>query len=246
MTGDDFRKDLVEERAFRLRNARIAAGFKFASTAATQNRWNQSTYRSHENGTRPIDAEDAERYARGFSKTGPKVAGIEIMYGPRDDHTEAPAHPNSVPVMGLIGAGALIDPGFEQTPPDGIYQIQLPFPVPDGLIAFQVDGESMMPYYDDGDVVVVWKEQRRNLESFFGELAAVMTSDGNRYLKKIQPGRSRSVVNLHSFNAKPIENVKLVWIGEVCMWTKKSQVHRVTGRRRDSPRDAPAGRAGVR
>lgn len=231
MSYEDIRREIIQARAGRLREARMAAGFRSAAAAAQRNRWVEATYRSHENGTRKIDDEDAERYASGFSKSGRKVTGLWIIYGPQDEAPETSEKaPNSVPVMGLIGAGATIEPEYEQIPEHGIYQIQLPFAVPDELIALQVDGESMMPYYEDGDIVIVWKEQKKNLEDYYGQLAAVRTLDGKRYLKEIQPGRSRSVVNLISFNAKPIINVRLEWIGEICMWMKKDQVHRVAAR----------------
>jgi repressor LexA len=126
--------------------------------------------------------------------------------------------------MGYIGAGAEIMPEFEQTPPDGLEQIKTPFPLPPGLIAFKVRGESMLPRYDDGDVVIVWAEQKRAIEAFYGQEAAVRTSDGRRFLKNIM--RSNEGVSLHSWNAKPIENVFLEWIGEIYGTIRATQFSR--------------------
>ncbi len=121
----------------------------------------------------------------------------------------------AVPLMGYVGAGAEVNPEFEQIPPEGLDQIHVPFPMPADMIAFQVRGDSMLPQFRDGAVLIVYREQRRSLESFYGEEAAVRTSDGRRFIKTIFRGQKAGRVNLVSWNAQPIENVHLSWIGEI-------------------------------
>ncbi len=139
---------------------------------------------------------------------------------------------NKVRIMGFVGAGATIEPEFEQVPPEGLDIVELPFLIPGELVAFRVRGDSMFPRYDDGDTIVVWKEQRRPLSSFYGREAAVRTRDGHRFLKTIQRGKSRGQVTLLSFNAKPIENVKLEWIGEIELVLRSGQAQPMQGRKR--------------
>src|SRR4051812_40841928 len=134
---------------------------------------------------------------------------------------------NSVPIMGRVGAGASIEPEHEQVPPEGLGEIELPFPIAEETIAFEVAGDSMLPKYENGDVIVVFREQRHPLSSFYGEEAAVRLKTGERYLKTIERGKSPSVVNLKSFNAKPIVGVKLEWIGEICLTLPKGQLERL-------------------
>lgn len=129
--------------------------------------------------------------------------GIDATTG----HTE-------VPVMGYLGAGAEVEPEFEQVPPEGIDQVEIPFPLPDEMIAFKVRGDSMLPAYKDGAVIVVYRNQQKPLTSFYGEEAAVRTSDGRRFIKTVMRG-SNGFVNLLSWNASPIENVHLEWVGEI-------------------------------
>src|SRR5437868_14030426 len=134
---------------------------------------------------------------------------------------------NSVPIMGRVGAGAVIEPEHEQVPPEGLGEVELPFPIAEETIAFEVAGDSMLPKYENGDVIVVYRDQRHPVSSFYGEEAAVRLKTGERYLKTIERGKSSTSVNLTRFNAKPITGVKLEWIGETCVTLPRGQLERV-------------------
>lgn len=118
-----------------------------------------------------------------------------------------------VPLMGRVGAGAEIEPDFEQVPPEGLDSIDVPFPLPDDMIAFEVKGDSQYPVYRDGTIIVVFREQKKPLDAFYGLEAAVRTTDGRRFIKTITRGSVG--VTLTSWNAPPIEDVELAWIGEI-------------------------------
>jgi len=191
---------------------------------------------------------DAEMIERGLQKTGKSKGGLaramgvragavsEILGGQRlikaseveiiMEYLEL----NYVPIMGRIGAGAVIEPEYEQVPPEGLGEIELPFPISGEAIAFEVSGDSMLPKYENGDAIVVYREQRHPLASFYGEEAAVRLKTGERYLKTIERGKSPSMVNLTSFNAKPITGVKLEWIGEICVTLPRAQIARMRAR----------------
>ncbi|TIR23984.1 MAG: helix-turn-helix transcriptional regulator [Mesorhizobium sp.] len=188
--------------AKRLEIARKKRGFKTARDAANFYGWSIDSYAQHENGTRGL-VRAAARYAKAFG-----VSEAWLLTG------EGEPEAMTIPVVGYLGAGAEIEPDFEQVPPEGLYQIELPLAVPADMIAFEVRGESMLPVFKPGQVVVVWKEQRKPLEDFYGSEAAVRTSDGRRFIKTIMRAGS-GLVNLLSWNAAPIENVHLEWIGEI-------------------------------
>jgi repressor LexA len=134
---------------------------------------------------------------------------------------------NSVPIMGRVGAGAVIEPENEQVPPEGLGEVELPFPISEETIAFEVAGDSMLPKYENGDIIVVYRDQHHPLTSFYGEEAAVRLKSGERYLKTIERGKTANFVNLTSFNAKPINGVKLEWIGEICVTLPRGQIERL-------------------
>lgn len=149
----------------------------------------------------------------------------------------------SVPVMGRVGAGATIEPDFDQVPPEGLFEVDLPFSVPAEMIGLEVEGESMLPKYDPGDVIVVWKEQRRGTDSFLGQLAAVRTGDGRRFLKTVMRGAERGLYRLESFNARPIEDVEIAWVGEIHVIVPAQQVRHIGAQVRAAAQRRTASRA---
>ena len=151
---------------------------------------------------------------------------------------------NSVPIMGRVGAGASIEPEQEQVPPEGLGEVELPFPITEETIAFEVSGDSMLPKYENGDVIIVYREQRHPMSNFYGEEAAVRLRTGERYLKTIERGKSSTLVNLKSFNAKPINGVKLEWIGEICVTLPRGQIERMRAKATRSRKAAKGGGRG--
>lgn len=166
--------------------------------------------------TRDISANELLRMAEFFGKPPPVEVPPETQ----------------VPVMGYVGAGAEIEPDFEQVPPEGLSQVELPFPVPPNIIAFEVRGESMMPVYNDGDVILVYREQQRPTTALLGEEVACRTDDGRRFLKRLERGTDPGTVNLASWNARTIESVRLEWIGEIYLILRSGQVKRIAARER--------------
>jgi Peptidase S24-like len=117
-------------------------------------------------------------------------------------------------VVGRIGAGAEILPEYEQIPPEGLFEITVPFPIPEDSIAFEVEGDSMWPRYDQGDVIICWK-QSEDAENVLGREAAVRTRNGLRYLKRVRRGAHAGTYDLESHNAQPIRGVEIAWAAAV-------------------------------
>jgi len=75
-----------------------------------------------------------------------------------------------------------------------------------------------MPRYNDGEIVVVEREQPYATNSMIGLEAVVRTDKGNRYLKRIKVGARRNTFDLVSLGAVPtIESVRIAWASPVVM-----------------------------
>lgn len=138
-----------------------------------------------------------------------------------------PKSSNLVAVRGRIGAGAEITPEEEQIPPEGLYEIETPFPLPEDALAFEVHGESMWPRYDDGDIVICWR-QGVTADEVLGWEAAVKTVDGQRYLKRVLRGSEIGTYDLESHNAPPIRGVRLEWVASIQSVIRSGQWKKLT------------------
>jgi transcriptional regulator with XRE-family HTH domain len=134
----------------------------------------------------------------------------------------------TVDVVGRIAAGGVIDTSSEQIGEAApLYEVELPFPLPEDAIAFEISGISMWPRYDDGDVIVC-SRHGGDIKPMIGFEAAVATDGGARYLKRIIEGTRRGLFNLESHNAEPIRDVRIVWASEILTVIRRSQVRKIS------------------
>ena len=142
---------------------------------------------------------------------------------------EGPAARSRIPIVGRVGAGAEIMPEFEQTPEAGVREVDIPFAAYGDVIAFEVEGDSMWPRYDPGDIIICRREGQDAAEILGGE-AVVRTADGRRYLKRVMRGAIPDTYDLESHNAPPIRGVRLEWGAEIQTVVRASQWRRLKGR----------------
>ena len=173
-----------------LKLTQIAFAAKLSVSQGTVSRWM--------NGIRP-DPEYADRIEQLYNS----------VFGEHD-----PQPTTVVPVMGKIGAGAEILPEFEQIPPEGLFEIELETIVDADAVAFVVEGLSMYPRYDEGDVVICGRAIMSAMD-VVGQEAAVRTADGRRFLKKIRAGSETGLFDLESHNSPPIRDVELEWAASI-------------------------------
>jgi phage repressor protein C with HTH and peptisase S24 domain len=186
-----------------------------ATEAARAYGWTVPTYLGHENGDRIPGRPNAKKYASKY----------RIRWEWLLENEGGPTHRNHVELGGRIGAGAQIHTDIEQL--GELHEVEVQFPVPPNAIAFEVEGDSMVPRYDEGDLVICSKDSVE-IEMVLGSEAAVKTEDGRRFLKRVIPSSGKHLYNLESHNANPIRDVHLEWVGKILAVLPKDQWKTVT------------------
>lgn len=194
---DDF--DTRDGAAKRLEQARIARGIKSGREAAARFGWSYDTYAQHENGTRGI-TRAADRYAKAY-----RVSKGWLLTGEGD-----PRQKNIAQVVGYIGAGAQVFP-IDSDGDDGMLdEVELDFPMPEGTVAAIVRGDSMLPVFEEGDLIGYFRDAS-DPHAVLGRQCVVKVVDGPIYLKTVKRGSTPGLFTLSSFNARDIEDVGLEW-----------------------------------
>lgn len=187
----------------RLREARIAAGFKSTAEAARALGMMSATLTHHENGTRGF-ARDAARYAKFF-----KVSLEWLIDGRGEMRPRRGVQ--SVPLMGVVAAGSSVLP-IEDAAGDGLID-EITLPEPGKVAALLVKGESMYPRFMEGEIIL-YDPTPRAPGTMLNHYAVVQTLDGRVMIKKIQPSRKADHWRLWSHNA-PEEDAQLLTIYKV-------------------------------
>jgi hypothetical protein len=178
----------------RLKAAREAAGYASAAKAARALKMHYQNWIDHEAGRRGIAEQHAREYGR---KLG--VSWVYLLTGHEPDKGR------TVPLMGLIGAGAEIFP----IDAESIDFIEAPPGSAEGDVAFIIRGASMSPFNDGGTIVA---RPTAVISEALYRLAAVELEDGRRFFKKVMPGTRHGHFTLASLlpGTAPITDVRIV------------------------------------
>ena len=130
------------------------------------------------------------------------------------------AAPSSVPLLGFAQAGNggfFDDAGFPAG--QGWDVVDLPVAAPEGSYALKVQGDSMLPLYRDGDVLIVQPGAtvRR------GDRVVVRTR-GGEVMAKVLERQSTRIVELHSLNPehpnRSFAPSELEWVARI-LWASQ-------------------------
>lgn len=140
----------------------------------------------------------------------------EVLEMPVDQLTGAAL---MVPILGKVGAGGevifMAEPDLEVAYPDDFPTVPRPPMIAGRLMALEVSGASMLPKYEDGDVIYVRRDHDGVLPRYLGRYCAVRTGDGGTWLKILSPGSQAGRYTLRSLNAPDMENVEVEWASPV-------------------------------
>lgn len=114
-------------------------------------------------------------------------------------------------LAGKIGAGGSIL--YEEY--DEPQEVPRPPLTRGSLLALKVEGDSMLPRYDAGDIIYVRRDHEGVLPEYIGYHCAVHTREGGTFLKILELGTEPGRYTLLSHNAPAMRNVELVWAAPV-------------------------------
>lgn len=124
-----------------------------------------------------------------------------------------------VPVLGKIGAGGevlfSVDPDIELNGKDEARLVPRPPMTFGKLMALEVIGSSMLPKYEDGEIIYIRRDHDGMMQSDINKYCAIRTADGGTYLKVLTLGSKQGRFTLRSLNAPDMENVEIVWASPV-------------------------------
>lgn len=121
-----------------------------------------------------------------------------------------------VPVVGKVGAGAVVESIDDYPLGQGLRQVRCPTGLdPQQTVAVEVEGDSMLPI-EEGWLLFYTRNYDGVPVECLGKLCIVQLADeGARYVKRVKLGRKPGVFNLYSTNAREMEDMPLLWAAPV-------------------------------
>lgn len=123
-----------------------------------------------------------------------------------------------VQIVGYVGAGAEIYPFDEMSSPgDDIDSIDLPIAVSVDAVGVRVKGDSMVPRFDAGDVLIYGtpRSDTSSLIAMTGKPCVIQLSDGRMLVKILKASPAPGRWNLASFNHKEMKNQLVEWAARI-------------------------------
>lgn len=215
----------MDDRAARLRQARLAAGFETAAAAAEAHGWNRNTYASNENGNAPYSWRRARDYASAF---GVRPDWLYDAQGPAvgTGADSGPSQPRPAPIIGRVGA----DPGGEvllaggQAPPEFA-------PLPPGgterAVALRVTGHSMRGLADDGALIYFEDQRTPPSPDMLGQVVVVELDTGEVLVKRLLRGGAPGRFDLESVAGPTRRDARLRWAAHITAIVPPWQARRI-------------------
>jgi len=207
----------MDNRAARLRQARLYAGFETAAAAAEAHGWNRNTYASNENGNAPYSWRRARDYGVAFS------VRPEWLY---DAQGPAAGQPGPAPVIGRVGA----DPGGEVLLAGGQAQPEFA-PLPPGgterAVALRVTGHSMRGLADDGALIYFEDQRIPPSPDMLGQVVVVELDTGEVLVKRLLRGGAPGRFDLESLAGPTRRDAQLRWAAHITAIVPPWQARRI-------------------
>lgn len=148
-----------------------------------------------------------------------------------DGHVEDISTP-SIAVAGRVGAGAKVPLEDAYEKGDGLYHVACPPQIsPRGVVAVEVEGDSMSPAYEAGDVLFYSRDVEGVPSEAVGRKCVVCDDSGDVWVKQVRrrEGQPEGLFDLVSINTgtDPRYDVRLKWASPVRMYLPVDLVKRL-------------------
>lgn len=138
-----------------------------------------------------------------------------------------------IAVAGRVGAGARVPLEDPFAKGDGHYHVACPSQLPPrGVVAVEVEGDSMMPMYQPGDVLFYSRATHDGiLIEDIGKPCVVEDAEGHAWVKLVKRGTEPGLFHLISLNpgAETRHDVPIKWASRVRMVLPADLVERMPG-----------------
>ena len=191
----------LADRIKALRQSRKLTQAEFADLVGAT----QSTVARWENGSEP-QASHLHKLAELANSTVDALLGIDGVLR---------TGPDTIPVIGYVGAGALVMPFDDYAHGDGMTHIERPPFVTGRAVAVEVQGDSLFPVAENGWRLVYTGEQTMLEAEVLNRLCVVQLADGRALVKRVQRGTVAGRYHLASTNAPLIEDAEILWAAPV-------------------------------
>lgn len=107
-----------------------------------------------------------------------------------------------IAVAGKVGAGAKVPLYDAYAKGDGLYHVACPADLPHDahVVAVEVEGDSMVPIYQNGDVLFYSREVMGVPNEALGRICVCEDSNGDVWVKHVKPGSEPGKFHLISIN----------------------------------------------
>lgn len=168
------------------------------------------------------NVDDARKVAAGFGVTLDEFLEGKLTRG------EAP-----IAVAGRVGAGASVPLVDAYPKGEGLFHVAAPPQLrrgASGIVAVEVEGDSMVPMYQPGDVLFYSRATHEGiLDDDIGRACVVEDADGHAWVKQVRRGDEPGLFHLISLNptSETMHNQRIRWASRVIMSLPAELVERV-------------------
>lgn len=172
-------------------------------------------------GQRKLTTDWLQRFAEALNcKPTDLISENNFIDGASTIPNLVPMKRKTVPVVAYVGAGQIVYAIDDNAKGQGMEEVDCPPGIdPDYVIALKVQGDSMYPKYESGEILYYRRDVLGMNGDCLNKICVLGLRNGQVLVKKLRKGTIKNRFNLESYNAPTIENAEVEWCAPV-LFTK--------------------------